>query len=106
MGKDEDYLPGVINKGTGLGLAIVARIVDEHCGEILVQSSPGKGTQFCNLLSHRALFTTVYDESPMAAAAKTGFSSISKKGKSTPAATGIRMVFYAKAQKSNSEMTS
>ncbi len=52
-----------------------------------------------NLLSLRALLTTVSDESPMAAAAKMGFSSIPKKGKSTPAATGIRMVLYAKAQK-------
>jgi len=31
-------------EGTGLGLMIVQRIVSEHGGEILVSSSPGKGT--------------------------------------------------------------
>jgi PAS domain S-box-containing protein len=32
--------------GTGLGLAIVKRAVDLHCGDIGVQSEPGKGTCF------------------------------------------------------------
>lgn len=32
-------------KGTGLGMAITQRIVQEHGGEILVESSPGDGTR-------------------------------------------------------------
>ena len=33
-------------RGSGLGLAIVQRIVEEHKGQILVHSTPGKGTTF------------------------------------------------------------
>ncbi len=32
--------------GTGLGLAVVKRIVDEHRGELSVESTPGRGTTF------------------------------------------------------------
>lgn len=34
------------DKGTGLGLAIVQRIIQEHGGQIFVESAPGKGTRF------------------------------------------------------------
>ncbi len=33
-------------QGTGLGLAVVRRILDEHRGEISVDSAPGRGTTF------------------------------------------------------------
>ncbi len=33
-------------QGTGLGLAVVKRILEEHRGEIAVESAPGRGTLF------------------------------------------------------------
>ena len=36
--------------GIGLGLAITERIIKEHGGEILVESSPGQGTTFTVVL--------------------------------------------------------
>jgi signal transduction histidine kinase len=35
-----------IGKGTGQGLAIVRAIIDQHFGEIHVNSTPGEGTSF------------------------------------------------------------
>lgn len=32
--------------GTGLGLSISLGIIEQHCGKIMVNSTPGKGTQF------------------------------------------------------------
>lgn len=40
--------------GTGLGLPITRRIVQEHCGDITVQSEPNKGTTFSILLPANA----------------------------------------------------
>ncbi len=40
-------------KGTGLGLAICQRIVEEHEGEIKIQSQPGKGTTVSVRLPYR-----------------------------------------------------
>jgi signal transduction histidine kinase len=47
--KDQIFQPFYTTKeemGTGLGLSIVYRIIDDHGGEIDVQSAPGQGTRF------------------------------------------------------------
>jgi len=37
-------------KGTGLGLSVSYGIIKAHCGEITVESKPGKGTIFSVVL--------------------------------------------------------
>ena len=41
-------------RGTGVGLMMTRRIVNRHCGEIRVESAPGKGSRFVIHIPHRA----------------------------------------------------
>lgn len=43
---DPFYTSKPLGTGTGLGLSISLGIVKDHHGEIIVDSSPGKGTEF------------------------------------------------------------
>jgi signal transduction histidine kinase len=52
-GIDPKHLESIFNpffttkaEGVGLGLAVVSKIVDEHGGEIAVESTPGEGSVF------------------------------------------------------------
>ncbi len=52
-GIDPKHLENVFNpffttkaEGVGLGLAVVSKIVDEHGGQITVESTPGEGSVF------------------------------------------------------------
>ena len=39
-------------RGTGLGLPVTRSIIEEHQGDIRVESQPGKGTTFTVLLPY------------------------------------------------------
>ncbi len=44
------YTTKGVGKGSGIGLAVVHGIVESHSGEIFVESTPGKGTEFSILI--------------------------------------------------------
>jgi signal transduction histidine kinase len=65
-------------KGSGLGLAIVRHIVEAHHGEILVDSTPGKGSCFTMLLPLARSETVSVTESPVPNATSPGGYSIAE----------------------------
>lgn len=62
-----------VGQGTGLGLSIVHKIIDEHQGQILIDSKPGVGTRI--VLGFPIHRTTSEDEGE-SAAASSGSSSV------------------------------
>jgi PAS domain S-box-containing protein len=40
-------------QGTGLGLSLVKRTIEAHCGQIMVESSPGEGARFTIILPEK-----------------------------------------------------
>ena len=64
--RDKIFNPFYTTKtgGTGLGLAIVYRIIEDHRGTIIVDSVPGKGTQFSIRLpiSEEPVYTTLKND--------------------------------------------
>ena len=42
------------SKGTGLGLAVARKSVEEHGGQLILESEVGKGTRFTMSLPNRA----------------------------------------------------
>ena len=61
-GMDEDVLKKLFtsffstkgHRGTGLGLMVTRKLIEEHNGEIQVESEPGKGTTFCFYLPYES----------------------------------------------------
>jgi signal transduction histidine kinase len=49
------------SKGTGLGLAVAHKVIEEHGGQLLVESEPGKGTTFSVCLPRAASVKTIAD---------------------------------------------
>jgi signal transduction histidine kinase len=42
------------HRGTGLGLMVTRKLIEEHDGEIQVESEPGKGTTFSFYLPYES----------------------------------------------------
>ncbi len=60
-GIDPKHMESIFNpffttksEGVGLGLAIVSKIIDEHAGQIAVESAPGEGSVFLRVPSRCA----------------------------------------------------